>query len=59
MVTWLPTVPLAGLTLVICGVGATIVTVEVADFVGSATDVAVIVTVDGLGTVGGAVYEVV
>lgn len=34
-------------------------TVEVADFVGSATDVAVIVIVDGLGTVGGAVYEVV
>jgi len=59
MVTWVPTVPLAGLKLVICGVGETIVTVEVADFVESATDVAVIVTVDGLGTAGGAVYEVV
>ena len=59
MVTWVPAVPLAGLRPVICGVGEAIVMVEVADFVGSATDVAVSVTVGGLGTTGGALYEVV
>lgn len=59
MVTWVAIEPLAGLRPVMCGAGETIVTVEVADFVGSATDVAVIVTVGGFGTVPGAVYDVV
>lgn len=59
MVTRVLIVPLVGLRPVILGAGGTIVTVEVADFVGSATDVAVIVTEGGLGTAGGAVYEVV
>lgn len=59
MVTRVLIVPLVGLRPVILGAGGTIVTVEVADFVGSATDVAVTVTEGGFGTAGGAVYEVV
>lgn len=57
MVTEVPTFPDVGERLVM--LGPVIVMVEVADFVGSATDVAVSITVGGLGTVGGAVYEVV
>ena len=49
------TVRMAGVTPVITGIGFSTVTVTLADFVGSSTEVAVTVTVSGLGSVRGAV----
>lgn len=53
MVTTVPTGPIVGDTLVIIGPGV-IVIVAVAVFVGSATELAVRITVGGFGTVAGA-----
>jgi hypothetical protein len=55
MVTDVPAGPEVGLKLVILGVVWNTVIVAVTDLVGSVTEVAVSVTAEGLGAVGGAV----
>jgi len=56
IVTELPTGAEVGFNPVILGIDCVMVIVAAADFVGSATDVAVSVTVGGLGTTDGATY---
>jgi uncharacterized spore protein YtfJ len=53
---WLPVTTVAVVGEIVTATGATIVTEAVADFVGSATEVALTDTCAGLGTAAGAVY---
>lgn len=58
IVTCVPTGPTVGFTLVMLAGGGSTVIIALPDFVGSATEVAVTVTVRGLGTTDGAIYPV-